>query len=159
MSVRSTRHHTILHNTKILHTKNCFAPAYHPCKIYRCTTARFTRQHMILHNTKILHTKTFFAPACHLRNIYRCVISHFTRHHTPLHNPIILHTKIFFAPAYHLRQNISSTSKYNSNTHSSCNIHFFPFRVGVTIKVRVTVQSATRPQSVYITPRDYTNCF
>ena len=65
MSVRSTRHHTLLHNPKILHTKTFFVPACHLRKIYRCMTARSTRHHTLLNNPTILHEKIFFAPACH----------------------------------------------------------------------------------------------
>ena len=32
MSPSSTRHHTLLYNNTIQHTKTFFAPAYHPCK-------------------------------------------------------------------------------------------------------------------------------
>ena len=67
MSVRSTRHHTLLHNPIILHTKTFFVPACHPRKIYHCITARSTRPHTLLHNPTIIHRKTFFAPACHPR--------------------------------------------------------------------------------------------
>ena len=65
ISVRSTRHHTLLHNPPVLNTKTFFAPAFHPRKIYRCMTAQSTRHHTLLHNPTILHTKIIFAPACH----------------------------------------------------------------------------------------------
>ena len=65
MTVRSTRHHTLLHNPTILRTKTFFVPAWHPRQIYCCMPARSTRHHTLLHNSTIIHTKTFFAPACH----------------------------------------------------------------------------------------------
>ena len=42
MSVRSTQHHKLLHNPRILHTKIVFLPACHLHQIYRCISARST---------------------------------------------------------------------------------------------------------------------
>ena len=55
MSVRSTRHHKILHNPTIIYTKIFFVPACHPRKIYGFVTARSTRHHTLLHNPTIIH--------------------------------------------------------------------------------------------------------
>ena len=61
MSVRSTQHHTLLHNPTILHTKTFFALAYHPSQINCCMSSRSTRHHKLLNNPTILHTKKIFA--------------------------------------------------------------------------------------------------
>ena len=129
MSVRFTQYHTLLHNPTILHKKIFFAPACHHSNIYRCMTAQYTINHTILHNPTILHTKTFFASSYHPRKIYRCTTAHSTRHHTLLHNYTILHMKTFFVPTYHPCQKSFSTSKYDSNTHSSRNIYLLTFLV------------------------------
>ena len=68
MSVLSTRHHTLLHSTSILHTKTIFAPECHSYKIYQCISAHSKRHHTLLQNPMILHTKTSFAPAFHPRH-------------------------------------------------------------------------------------------
>ena len=59
MSVRSTQHHTLLHNLTIIHTKTFFSPACHPCQIYQYMSAHSTRHHTFLHNPMVLHTKKF----------------------------------------------------------------------------------------------------
>ena len=116
-------------------------------------SVRSTRHHTLLHNSTILHTNTFFVLACHPRKIYRYMAARSTRHYTLLHK--IMHLKTFFAPACHPRKKTLPTSKYDSNTHLSRKFLLFFFRVRV--RVTVTVQSATHPQLVYITTREYTS--
>ena len=97
-------------------------------KIYRWMSVFSTWHHMLLNIPTILHTKKCFTSACHPCKIYLCMIAHSTGHHTLLHNPKILHTKTLFKPACHPRHKISSTSKYDSNTHSRGKIPFFLFK-------------------------------
>ena len=65
--VRSTHHHTLLHNPTILYMKIFILQACPPLNIYRCMSASSTKQQTLLHNTTILHTKIFFAPVSHSR--------------------------------------------------------------------------------------------
>ena len=60
MSVRSTRYHTLLHNTMIIHIKIFFAPVCHPLQIYLFVSSISTRHHALLNNPTILYTKKFF---------------------------------------------------------------------------------------------------
>ena len=50
MTVHSTRHHTLINNPRVLHTKTFFAAAYHLHQIYLCMSARSTGHHKILNN-------------------------------------------------------------------------------------------------------------
>ena len=63
----SIRHHALIKNPTIIHTKTFFAPVCHPRKIYSCVIAHSKRHHTLLHHPMILGTKTFFAPTCHAR--------------------------------------------------------------------------------------------
>ena len=124
-------HHEFLQTCMISHTKKftrqpiCqgiqFRSPYNVChnvftnktghKIYPHISAHYTRHHMLLHNPTILYTKKVFTPDCHPRK------------------KISSETKISQSSLIHPRSphTSSSTSKYDSNTHSSQNILLFPY--------------------------------
>ena len=130
MSERSTRHHTLLHNPTIIHTKTFSVPACHPRKIYRCIAARSTRYHVLPHNPTILHTKIFCASLSTAQEniIQDKTVTVFTDTPT-LASHVIVHFKI--------RLKHKCRSKIFP-------FYFFRVRVMVTVRVRLTVQSATR---------------
>ena len=134
-----------------------FAPSCRPSKIYRCITARSTRHHTLLHNTTILHTKTFFGTVIRARytNIWQ---------HTPQEIIRLYIILWFYIQRNFPHQSVTKFRKYcplQNMIQTHIQVVTFPFlifRVTVRVSVSVTFQSATRPQLVNITQREYMNC-